>query len=87
MFLLISLCSAQRTIINSEDWRDVYSAMLYGNLQGETADFLVSDKHATLILNAIPKTESIKAFSSKKNPFIYFSADSKVTDSSGLILL
>ncbi|OIO61932.1 hypothetical protein AUJ83_03890 [Candidatus Woesearchaeota archaeon CG1_02_33_12] len=70
MFLLMSLCSAQRTIINSEDWRDVYSAMLYSNLQGETADFLVSDKHATLILNAIPKTESIKAFSSKKNPFI-----------------
>jgi len=66
----MSLCSAQRTIINSEDWRDVYSAMLYSNLQGETADFLVSDKHATLILNAIPKTESIKAFSSKKNPFI-----------------
>jgi len=66
----MSLCSAQRTIINSEDWRDVYSAMLYSNLQGETADFLVSDKHATLILNAIPKTESIKAFNSKKNPFI-----------------
>lgn len=70
MFLLMSLCSAQRIIVNSEDWRDVYSTMLYGNLQGETADFLVSDKHATLILNAIPKTESIKAFSSKKNPFI-----------------
>ena len=70
MFLLMSLCSAQRIIVNSEDWRDVYSTMLYGNLQGETADFLVSDKHATLILNAIPKTESIKAFSSEKNPFI-----------------
>ena len=70
MFLLMSLCSAQRIIVNSEDWRDVYSTMLYGNFNGETTDFLVSDKHATLILNAIPKTTDIKALSSKKNPFI-----------------
>jgi len=70
MFLLINICSAQRIIVNSEDWKDVYSAMLYGSFNGETTDFLVSDKHATLILNAIPKTESIKAFSSEKNPFI-----------------
>ena len=58
----------QRILSNSEDWRDVYSVMLYSNLIGKHGSFLVSDKHATLILNSIPKENHIWAFSSKKIP-------------------
>ncbi len=57
-----------RIISNSQDWRDVYSVMLYGNLAQIAPSFLVSDKHATLILNSIPKENHIWAISSKKIP-------------------
>jgi len=40
-------------ISNSEDWRDVYSIILYGKFVGKPTDFLVSTRHATLILNSI----------------------------------
>lgn len=58
-----------RILSNSEDWKDVYSVMLYANLIGKQANFLVSDRHATLILNQIPKSH-IWAMSSKKVPYV-----------------
>ncbi len=57
-----------RIISNSEDWKDVYSVILYGNLIGKPANFLVSDRHATLILNSISKDSHIWAISSRKVP-------------------
>ena len=59
-----------RILSNSEDWRDVYSVIMYGNLVGTPANFLVSDKHATLILNSIQKDSHIWAISSKKVPYL-----------------
>lgn len=59
-----------RILSNSEDWRDVYSVMQYGVLAGKTANFLVSDKHATLILNQISKGSHIWAVTSKNLPYI-----------------
>lgn len=61
---------ADQIIVNSADWKDVYSGMLYGSLKGETAGFLVSDKHSTLILGTIPKGTSIRAISSADAPFV-----------------
>ena len=75
--LLISLFSAlasaetpSRLLSNSEDWKDVYSVMLYGNLIGVPSSFLVSDRHATLILNQIPTDNHLWVFSSKKLPHV-----------------
>jgi len=68
--MIVSAVSAEQIIVNSEDWRDVYSGMLYGSLTGTPTSFLVSAKHSTLILNAIPRTEPITAFSSDNAPFI-----------------
>ena len=59
-----------KIISNSQDWRDVYSVMEYATLTGKTAIFLVSDRHATIILSAIPKGAHIWAISSKNVPFI-----------------
>lgn len=75
LFLTISVNVAladdpARILSNSEDWRDVYSVILFGNLLGKPANFLVSDKHATLILNSIPQGSHIWAVSSKKVPYV-----------------
>ena len=70
VFLLANTSLAQTIIVNSEDWRDVYSAMLYGSLEGIPTNFLVSARHGTLILNAIQKATPIRAFSSRRYPFL-----------------
>src|SRR3989344_4016884 len=70
MLLIAPFVAADSIIINSDDWRDVYSGMLYGTLTGTPTNFLVSDRHATLILNSIPRSTPVEVFSSKKNPYI-----------------
>jgi hypothetical protein len=57
--LLLELCSvsAETIIVNSRDWKDVYSGYQYGVFSGAQPKFLVSEKHATIILNEIPQTE------------------------------
>ena len=57
-------------IINSKDWKDVYSGMQYGYMTGQDPKFLVSEKHANLILNEIEPGASIQAFSSDERPFV-----------------
>ncbi len=63
--------AAEQVIINSADWRDAYSGMLYARLEGKQGQFLTSERHARIILPSIPTTsESIEVFSSRNNPFI-----------------
>lgn len=59
-----------RILSNSEDWRDVYSVMQYGVLTGKASSFLVSNKHATLILNQIARDNHIWVVSSESVPYI-----------------
>jgi hypothetical protein len=57
-------------IVNSEKWIDVYSTILYANILGKSSDFLVSERHATLLLNNIKKSNNIRVISSEDSPFI-----------------
>ncbi|KHO45616.1 MAG: hypothetical protein QS98_C0009G0025 [archaeon GW2011_AR3] len=75
LLLVLSMSIAQvneptRILVNSQDWQDVYSVMLYGSLQKINTNFLVSDKHASIITGQIPITEPLWVFSSSKNPFV-----------------
>ncbi len=69
-FALAQDIAPNRILSNSEDWRDVYSVMQYGVLQGKPTNFLVSSRHATLITNQIPAGENLWVFSSERVPFI-----------------
>ena len=72
IFLLVAnnafAAEPDRILSNSEDWRDVYSVMQYGILSGKTANFLVSNRHATLILNQIPRESHVWAVTSEDLP-------------------
>ncbi|NJL44205.1 MAG: hypothetical protein HC945_02735 [Nitrosarchaeum sp.] len=58
-------------IVNSRDWRDVYSATQYAQLIGAPSNFLVSSKHSTILLYSIEKSkEDVQVISSRSNPFI-----------------
>ncbi|MFH1642208.1 MAG: hypothetical protein ABIC04_04875 [Nanoarchaeota archaeon] len=70
ILLLANISYAQKIIVNSEEWTDVYSSLLYATLAGEDANFLVSDKHGTIILDSIPKITDVVIFSSRRNPFM-----------------
>lgn len=72
--LLLQLIPAQEfnhVISNSEDWRDVYSSMLYAGLSGAGSDFLVSTKHGTIILNDISRNLDLRIITSKEMPYVF----------------
>ncbi|MEM0230884.1 MAG: hypothetical protein QXW00_04030 [Candidatus Woesearchaeota archaeon] len=58
-------------IANSQDWRDVYSTLLYANLIKADNGFLVSSKAGPLLLNTIdPNKKNIQIISSSKVPYV-----------------
>ena len=70
-FVSPSVFAYDHVIVNSADWRDVYSGMQYANLIGVPSNFLVSTKHSTILLYSIPTTEkSILVLSSRERPFV-----------------
>ncbi len=65
-----SAFAADHIIINSQDWRDVYSGTNYGNLVGTPNNFLVSTKHSTILLYSIPvERDEILVLTSRDQPF------------------
>ncbi|MFH1400734.1 MAG: hypothetical protein ABIH41_04390, partial [Nanoarchaeota archaeon] len=63
--------SAQTHVIaNSADWKDVYSSVLYANLEGYASNFLTSSKHSTIILFSIPRERDVLAITSSQNRFV-----------------
>ena len=71
--LLIPLVLAEPNYVisNSEDWKDVYSSILYANLKGLNSDFLVSTSHGPLLLNGINKDYELLIITSKNNPLVF----------------
>jgi len=72
LILICPLVASQDHIIsNSADWRDVYSTILYANLQGIGNHFLTSTPHGPILLYEIPKSkENIEIISSADIPFV-----------------
>ena len=62
LFFVPTVFGAEQIIANSQDWRDVYSVMLFGSLTDTPASFLVSERHSNLILNSIinPLSDRLK---------------------------
>jgi hypothetical protein len=74
LFVLLSqgiLAVPDRVIINSADWHDVYSGMLYASLTGIPSNFLVSQKHGAILLYSIPVSEKNQFIvSSRSQPYV-----------------
>jgi hypothetical protein len=70
LLILSSITVEARYVANSEDWKDVYSVMLYASLAGDQASFLTSTKHSSILPYSLPKTENITIVSSSTKRFI-----------------
>ncbi|HJX05879.1 MAG TPA: hypothetical protein VJ461_04150 [Candidatus Nanoarchaeia archaeon] len=58
-------------LINSADWKDVYSGILYANLLGVPNSFLTSTPHGAIILYEIPTDrKNIQIITSADKPFV-----------------
>jgi hypothetical protein len=70
---LVNLVAAvpNYVISNSEDWKDVYSTLLYANLKGLSSDFLVSTSHGPVLLDGISKSYDLLIVTSKSNPLVF----------------
>jgi len=76
IFFLVTVSSIfaitpTHVVSNSEDWKDVFSSIHYGNLKGIPSSFLVSTNHGTVLLNGMSKDSEILVISSKKNPYVF----------------
>ena len=69
IFVIQNVSGFNHVVSNSDDWKDVYSSVLYANLLGLQSDFLVSTSHAPVLLNNINKNSDIKVISSRRNFF------------------
>jgi archaellum component FlaF (FlaF/FlaG flagellin family) len=69
---MLPLVSAyDHVIVNSQDWRDVYTGTQFANLESIPNNFLVSTRHSTILLYAIPtERENVLVLSSRDRPFI-----------------
>ena len=68
--LALPAVCADNILINSRDWKDVYSGMQYGFHTGVQPKFLVSEQHSTIILSDLPVEQPLTVLNSRKNPFV-----------------
>ncbi len=71
LFLSSCVLAEVHVISNSENWRDVYSSMLFASLNGDSGDFLASTQHGPVLLNGIPKNNDIVLLNSNDKPFVF----------------
>jgi len=69
LVLMATLASAEQIVINSQDWRDVYSGMIYARLAGQKAQFIVNEGHGLLLADVMQKEDTL-VMESVEQPFI-----------------
>lgn len=63
--------SSDQIVINSNDWTDIYSGMLYAGIKGEKASYLIEETRGYLLLDTIGQSgEKILLFESPSMPII-----------------
>ena len=71
IFLAQGVMAETHVISNSENWKDVYSSMLFASLNGDQGDFLASTQHGPVLLNGISTNNDILILSSENKPFVF----------------
>ncbi len=73
VFLLaVPFClSYDQVVVNSRDWQDVYSGMLYSKLTGSYGSYVIEEGHGQMLLEYMPRDqEEVLLIESAQNPYI-----------------
>ena len=73
LILTSFVVSAEHVVINSKDWKDVYSGTLYSVLNNFKVNYLVSETDGVSLVNmkVVDKNEKVLLLSSDSDPLIY----------------
>jgi len=61
--------SADTVLVNSQDWIDVYSGMLFGRFQGHSTFFITSKRHASILEKVLPPAHKVLVLESERVPY------------------
>lgn len=67
--MLVPVAEAKTVVIDSQDWIDVYSGMLYARLIGERSLFMTSKKYVTILPNVLGVGDTVIIIESERVPF------------------
>lgn len=67
--LALNTAQAKTVVVNSEDWIDVYSGMVYARLTNSPVLFMTSKKYITILDKMMPPGESVLVIESERLPF------------------
>jgi hypothetical protein len=67
--LIVPSADAVTVVINSGDWVDVYSGMLYARLTGNPSIFLTSKKYVTVLEKVLPPGDELLIIESDRIPY------------------
>jgi hypothetical protein len=74
LFMLLILASTaaakEYIILNSDNWKDIYSGAIYAQLEKKDFKFLISEKHSSKITGLLRKGDKITVIESDKLPFV-----------------
>jgi hypothetical protein len=66
---LLPAIHAASVVINSEDWIDVYSGMLYARMTGQPSLFMTSQRYVTVLPLILPKGDQVLVIESERFPY------------------
>lgn len=77
LLLLLTLCTGivnaqptEQIVVNSADWVDVYSTIMYANLGGIPYHFVISEDHAPILPQYMDKNLSVRLVESDSVPYV-----------------
>ncbi|TRZ91603.1 MAG: zinc ribbon domain-containing protein, partial [Methanosarcinales archaeon] len=73
IILLAGAAGAQpdgQVVINSAEWVDVYSAIMYANFKGMPYNFVISEPHARVMTRYMDKNRDIRVIESDSVPYL-----------------
>ncbi|NYZ78441.1 hypothetical protein H0N96_03505 [Candidatus Micrarchaeota archaeon] len=68
---VFTLAVNEQVVINSNDWRDVYSGVLYAGLLGENSKFLIAEGHALILDRFLDSRLPVLAIESTGQPMSF----------------
>ncbi len=67
--LVLPAAEARTVVVNSHDWIDVYSGLLYARLSGSPSLFMTSNKYVTVLPKILPDGDQLLIIESEQVPY------------------
>ncbi len=66
-----ALAANEQVVVNSKDWRDVYTGLLYAGLMGENSKFLIAENHALILDRFLDRNVPVLTVESSGQPMAF----------------